>query len=88
MKTLEEARTYFEKLNSVEVKASDIYDIEIEVVRYRHGSNQATSAQVNYLTSLVSYKSKSNLMKLNKYAASAIISFAKENEDMRIKVIA
>lgn len=88
MKTLEETRSYFEKLKSVTVNPSDTHDVEIEVVRYRYEYNPVSSAQVNYLTYLVSYKSKSNLMKLNKYAASAIISFCKENPDMDIKVIA
>lgn len=79
----EKVRDFFAPLKSVTVAFGDKpdeYDVYVFCVRYRHGVNGATSAQVdmiaNYLSN-VHCQSKSNVMKLNKWAASKIIDFAK-----------
>lgn len=52
--------------------------IEFQCNRYtRNGANDITSKQYDYIQYLCDFKSKSNLLKLNKWQASAIISAVK-----------
>lgn len=68
---------FFKDYSSITVSTTDDEPVVITVAKYKYGNNTVTSAQVNFLKSLVNYQSTSNLMKMNKFATSTIINFAK-----------
>lgn len=63
--------------------------INIYCVRAYGNTQNATGKQVDYIKSFdnVEWRSTSNLMKANKWCASAIISIAKQFEKINFKVI-
>lgn len=71
----------FEKLSSVTVAEED-GNIVINVAKYRGNGNAASAAQVDFIKDLYDYQSSSNLRKLNKFAASALIRVGKELQKM------
>lgn len=56
--------------------------------RYRNSLNSATFAQIDYIVGLpnVTYQSKSNLRKTNKWFASAVIDIAKKYENINFNI--
>jgi hypothetical protein len=78
---IEEIKKDYEELKSLSVSLDDANDcIIIKGVRYRGCYNRATYSQINYLVSYpnVSYQSKSNLSKGNKWFLSACIDIVKK----------
>ncbi len=74
----------FKSYSSVSFSEAEGYDAVINIARYRSGSNEATSAQINFLKSFknINGLSSSRMFKfLSKAAASALITIAKENRD-------
>lgn len=78
---LAQVADFFKDYSSISISTTDTDPVVITVAKYKYGKNAVTSAQVNFMKSLVNYKSTSNLMKMNKFAASAIINYAKKCED-------
>lgn len=74
----------YKLLSSVTFMLNDDDTITISCKRARGNVPKATYAQADYISSFsnVNCRSKSNIMKTNKYAASAIISLAKEYQDV------
>ena len=80
-KVIEEIKKDYEQLKSLSVSLNDEKDcIILEGVRYRGFDNRATYSQIDYLISFpnVSYQSKSNLSKGNKWFLSACIDIVKK----------
>ena len=89
-KIIEEIKKEYEHLKSLSVSSNKANEsIILEGVRYRGTTNRATYSQINYLISFpnVSYHSKSNLAKANKWFLSACIDIAKKYSDYNFSVI-
>lgn len=71
----------FAKLSSMTVTEEN-GNIVINVAKYRGNTNTASAAQVDFIKDLYDYQSSSNLRKLNKFAASALIRVGKELQKM------
>lgn len=84
VKAYNEAVVAFEKLKSITVELIEREDklpyICFKCIRYRHGDNRTTRGQADYIKRLSDFQSSYNLNFLNKFAASAIITFIKNHD--------
>ena len=85
---IEKIKSDYQQLKSLSVIEGDGV-IYLEGARYRSNKNNATLAQVNYLMGLenVDTRSRSNLLKGNKWFMSACISIAKNYPNTKFYVI-
>lgn len=89
-KIIEEIKKEYEQLKSLSVSSDKANEsIILEGVRYRGAKNRATYSQIDYLISFpnVSYQSKSNLAKANKWFLSACIDIANKYSDYKFNII-
>ena len=85
--TLEKIKSDYQQLKSLSV-SEESDGILLKGVRYRSNKNNATLAQVDYLMGLdnVEARSRSNLLKANKWFMSACISIAKNYPETKFYV--
>ena len=85
---IEKIKSDYQQLKSLSVSA-DGDGILLKGVRYSSNKNNATMAQVNYLMGMdnVDARSRSNLLKGNKWFLSACISIAKDYPTTKFYVI-
>jgi hypothetical protein len=85
--TLEKIKSDYQQLKSLSV-SEESDGILLKGVRYRSNKNNATLAQVDYLMGLdnVEARSRSNLLKANKWFMSACITIAKNYPDTKFYV--
>lgn len=84
---IEKIKSDYQQLKSLSV-SEDGDGILLKGVRYRSNKNNATLAQVNYLMGMdnVDARSRSNLLKGNKWFMSACISIAKDYPNTKFYV--
>lgn len=90
-KVIAEISENYSQLKSLTVEEGD-NAINLRGSRYHSNSfksNYATYAQIKYIIALdnVNYQSKSNLMKTNKWFASAVINIAKTYNNINFNII-
>jgi hypothetical protein len=85
---IEKIKSDYQQLKSLSV-SEDGDGILLKGVRYRSNKNNATLTQVNYLMGMdnVDARSRSNLLKGNKWFMSACISIAKNYPNTKFYVI-
>lgn len=85
---IEKIKSDYQQLKSLSV-SEDGDGILLKGVRYSSNKNNATMAQVNYLMGMdnVDARSRSNLLKGNKWFLSACISIAKDYPTTKFYVI-
>ena len=85
---IEKIKSDYQQLKSLSV-SKDGDGILLKGVRYSSNKNNATMAQVNYLMGMdnVDARSRSNLLKGNKWFMSACISIAKNYPNTKFYVI-
>lgn len=85
---IEKIKSDYQQLKSLSVSV-DGDGILLKGVRYSSNKNNATMAQVNYLMGMdnVDARSRSNLLKGNKWFLSACISIAKNYPNTKFYVI-
>ena len=91
-KVIAEISENYSQLKSLTVEEGDNDVINLRGSRYHSNSfksNYATYAQIKYIIALdnVNYQSKSNLMKTNKWFASAVINIAKTYNNINFNII-
>jgi hypothetical protein len=84
---IEKIESDYQQLKSLSV-SEESDGILLKGVRYRSNKNNATLAQVDYLMGLgnVEARSRSNLLKANKWFMSACISIAKDYPETKFYV--
>lgn len=84
---IEKIESDYQQLKSLSV-SEESDGILLKGVRYRSNKNNATLAQVDYLMGLdnVEARSRSNLLKGNKWFMSACISIAKDYPETKFYV--
>ena len=84
---IEKIKSDYQQLKSLSV-SEDGDGILLKGARYSSNKNNATMAQVNYLMGMdnVDARSRSNLLKGNKWFLSACISIAKDNPNTKFYV--
>lgn len=84
---IEKIESDYQQLKSLSV-SEESDGILLKGVRYRSNKNNATLAQVDYLMGLdnVEARSRSNLLKANKWFMSACISIAKNYPETKFYV--
>jgi len=85
---IEKIKSDYQQLKSLSV-SEDGDGILLKGARYRAGNNKATLAQVDYLMGMdnVESRSRSNLLKGNKWFLSACISIAKDHPETKFYVV-
>lgn len=84
---IEKIKSDYQQLKSLSV-SEDGDGILLKGARYSSNKNKATLAQVDYLMGMdnVDARSRSNLLKGNKWFLSACISIAKDNPNTKFYV--